>query len=291
MSLELELFGQFIAHVKADFPLPVFVGILSTVAKKDYNGISCVENALDLLVLLSRRETVGVSEVSQVLGIAPSSAHRLLNTFCASKFATKGADRRYSRGEAFFLLGDGNLPTHETLRKLLTPYLEEMTRELGETSHLVVLEGCNVRFLNSIEANRPLRVSSRAGRLLPAHKTSCGKALLSEMSDREVFELYSSDQGCPISEVLGDFKAFRRQLEITRRQGFGLNLGENETGIVALSACIRTRAGRGFAALSLSMPSVRLDPAQASRMARSVIAYAGKAARSLGEIGQDMAFR
>lgn len=263
-------------------PVTRFDCRLSEVRNDNRSGINSVEHALELLVHLSRRESVGVSEVASLLGIAPSSAHRLLATFCDARFAVQGSNRRYGRGPAFVLLGDGNLPTTEMLRKLLTPTLEEMARELEETAHLVVLEGCFVRFLNSVEANRPLRVSSRAGRLLPAHRTSCGRILLCDLSDEEVSELYRTESSPVADEVLGDFDSFLKKLDQTRKQGFGLNHGESEAGVVAISACVRTRSGKGIAALSLSMPSVRLDDLSTPEMARQVKLFAEKAADSLG---------
>ena len=52
--------------------------------------------------------------------------------------------------------------------------------KLGETCHLMVLEGNGVRFIDSVEGKHVLRVGSRVGRLLPANRTSGGKALLAE---------------------------------------------------------------------------------------------------------------
>lgn len=251
-------------------------------ANSSQGGINSVEHALELLVLLGQNESVGVSQVAQALDIAPSSSHRLLNTFCSSGFAVRGVDRRYGRGPAFFRLSEANHPTHETLRKLLTPYLEDMTKEMQETSHLAVLEGPYVRFLNSVEVNRPLRVSSRAGRLLPAHKTSCGKALLGELSDTEVFEIYRNSDASFAKDVLSNFDVFQKKLQQTRNHGFGYNNGESETGIVAISVCVRPRSGKGLATLTVSMPTVRLNRANTPKWASRVKAYANRAAISLG---------
>ncbi|NNN20092.1 MAG: IclR family transcriptional regulator [Acidimicrobiaceae bacterium] len=244
-------------------------------------GISSVENALELLLMLSRNETVGVSEVAEAVGIAPSSAHRMLKTLCSCNFAVQAPRRRYSRGPAFFWLGEGSIQTHKTLRKLLGPWLEEITSEMGETSHLVVLEGCSIRFLMSVEANREFRVTSRAGRLYPAHRTSSGKALLSNLSDEEVFDLYSSYNSTAAKEVLGNFEHFCKELEKTRAQGFGLNLEESEAGLVSVSACVKTWTGREIAAFSISMPTVRIKLSDTEKIGRRMIEYATRAESSL----------
>ncbi len=245
-------------------------------------GIGSVENALELLLMLSRNETVGVSEVAEAVGIAPSSAHRLLKTLCSCNFAVQAPHRRYSRGPAFFWLGDGSIQTNKTLRRLLGPWLEEITKDLGETSHLVVLEGCSIRFLKSVEANRDFKVNSRAGRLFPAHRTSSGKALLSNLANEEVLDLYSSYNSSSAKEVLGNFDQFLNELEKTRQQGFGLNLEESEAGLVSISACVKTWTGRQIAAFSISMPTVRLKLSDTEKLGRRMIEYASRAEASLG---------
>ncbi len=245
-------------------------------------GIGSVENALELLLMLSRNESVGVSEVAEAVGIAPSSAHRLLKTLCNCNFAVSAPHRRYTRGPAFFWLGEGSIQTHKTLRRLLGPYLEEITRELGETSHLVVLEGCSIRFLKSVEANRDFKVNSRAGRLYPAHRTSSGKVLLSNFTDSELFDLYSSYNSATSKEVLNNFDQFLKELEKTRRQGFGLNLEESEAGLVSVSACVKTWTGRQIAAFSVSMPTVRLKLSHTEKIGKKMIEFASRAEAALG---------
>ncbi len=249
------------------------------------DGIGSVENALELLLMLARNESVGVSEVAEAVGIAPSSAHRLLKTLCSCDFAVPAPHRRYSRGPAYFWLGEGSIQTHKTLNRLLGPYLEDISRDLGETSHLVVLEGCNIRFLKSVEANRDFKVNSRAGRLYPAHRTSSGKALLSSLSDAEIFDLYSSYSSSTSREVLGNFDQFLKELEKTRRQGYGLNLEESEAGLVSVSACVKTWTGRQIAAFSVSMPTVRLKLSDTEKIGRRMIEHASRAEVALGMSG------
>lgn len=248
-------------------------------------GIGSVENALELLMMLASSETVGVSEVAEAVGIAPSSAHRLLKTLCSHKFAAQAPHRRYTRGPAFFSLGEEGIRTHKMLRRVLGPFLEEIARAIGETSHLVVLEGCNIRFLKSVEAHREFKVSSRAGRLFPAHRTSSGKVLLSNFTDDEVYDIYSSYNSSSSKEVLRNFDQFRNELDKTRRMGYGLNLEESEAGLVSVSSCVKTLTGRQIAAFSISMPTVRLKLSDTEDLGHRMIEFALKAEESLGISG------
>lgn len=178
------------------------------------------------------------------------------------------------------MLSDGNLPTAETLRKV--PTLEKNAGEMYETAYLAVREGCFGRFLNSVEVNRPLRVSSRAGQLLPAHRTSGRRILLSDLFGEEVSNLFKVESCSMAMEVLDDFDLFLKKLEKTRKQGFGLNHRVSEPGVVAISDSVRTRSGKSISALSLSIPSVRLNIQITPEMVRQVTAFADNAANSLG---------
>jgi DNA-binding IclR family transcriptional regulator len=254
----------------------------SAVTNRVY-GIESVENALRTLSLLAGRQSVGVSEVAGELGIAPSSAHRLLVTLRTHGFATQDSRRRYHPGPALGRLHH-DLPTHETLRRVLRPHLGDLAARLDETVHLVVLDGVWVRFLDSVETSRTLRVTSRAGVSLPAHTTSGGKALLAELAEAEIDDIYQNGRGRRLANVglaPGDIPGLRRALIETRRRRYGVNLEESEPGIIAVGACVRTLSGDPVAALSASVPAARLPHERIPRIAAVVLDAARRASTAL----------
>jgi DNA-binding IclR family transcriptional regulator len=63
-----------------------------------------------------------------------------------------------------------------------------------------------IRFVATVESDQVLRVGDRAGRVLPAHLASGGKAMLATMTAPELKQLYASredvdlprlDASCP----------------------------------------------------------------------------------------------
>ncbi|MGH3319037.1 MAG: IclR family transcriptional regulator [Streptosporangiaceae bacterium] len=243
-------------------------------------GISSVEHALHVLTLLGQRPSVGVSEVAAELDVAASSAHRLLATLQSHGFAVQDSRRRYCAGPAFAEVFQVR-PTHETLRRLVRSHMVELARELGETVHVVVLEGPNVRFLDSVEADQALRVSSRAGRVLPAHCTSGGKALLAELSDAEVAALYPGGLPSWPAPAIATLEELHRHLETTRRRGYGTNIEESEHGIAAIGASLRGSSGETLGAVSASVPTIRLRREAMRGIADAVVRTARKASAAL----------
>ena len=56
-----------------------------------------------------------------------------------------------------------------------------------------------------------------------------------------------------------DLSRLRRELRQVRKQGFAVNEGRSERGVVAIGCPVRDVDGTAVAGLSVSMPSVRYD--------------------------------
>ena len=216
-------------------------------------------NALRLVLLLGERGRVRVTDVSNELGVAPSTAYRLLAALSNYGFVTQDEDRSYVQGPAYARLRLSSSDP-DTLRLIVSPHLTELSATVGETAHLMIMEGTSIRFIFSAEGPGALRVSSRTGVVLPAHSTSGGKALLAEMSDAELRTLYAD--GIPKMpgskvETVGDLI---RALAEVRRQKFAENVNESEAGISAVGITLHHQSGAPVAGLSISIPTVRYRP-------------------------------
>jgi IclR family acetate operon transcriptional repressor len=210
-------------------------------------------NVLRLVLMLGERGRLRVTTVAEELAVAPSTAHRLLAALHQSGFAVQAEDRTYLPGPAYVRL---RLPAShpEALIALVAPYLSSLSAATSETTHLMVREGVNVKFIHSVEGTAALRVASRIGALIPAHLTSGGKALLAHLEDDEVRELYAD--GFP-GTGSGRLSVEHLLLELkeVRERRVAINLEQSEPGISAIGIAFRRH--HYAAAISLSMPSIR----------------------------------
>jgi DNA-binding IclR family transcriptional regulator len=214
-----------------------------------------VDSALRLILLLRETPDIGVTDAARHLGVAPSTAHRLIAMLCLYGFAERRADRRYGRGPA--LMGTG-LAAHpdRDLVETARPYLQSLCAELNETVHLMVLQGTTVRFVDGVEARQALRVGTRTGMVLPAHTTSGGKALLAQLSRAELTRRYAPGLPHGYGPAADDLAALRRQLAAVRRRGYAVNQEESERGIVGVGVRLPV-SDAPLAALVVGVPSVR----------------------------------
>ncbi|MBP2471219.1 DNA-binding IclR family transcriptional regulator [Crossiella equi] len=240
-------------------------------------GIASVDHALRLAVLLQQEGPLRVADAAERLGVARSTAHRLLAMLVYRDFAVQRPDRSYAAGPVF---------THPTtaepageLRRLALPELHDLVGRTGETASLQVLAGNQVRFVATVEGTHVLRVGDREGRLLPAHLASGGRAILATRSPAEVAELLADNDI--------DLGALRRDLIRTRLRGYGLNQQETESGVSALGAAVLDAAGRAVGALCLAAPTARFTAGRVEEWAPLLKAAVNRLAAQLRDGGGD----
>ena len=223
-------------------------------------AIESVDNALRILQMLRDSGQARVSDVAAELGIARSTAHRLLAMLVYRDFAVQAEDRSYRPGPAVAAEPLRGEPA-QRLRQLMRPHMEALCDEVAETINLVVRLGVQTRFLHTVESAQVLRVGDRQGAILPAWKTSGGKALLAELPDAQLTALLRGVNGRPPEGMTAaERRGVVNQLRLVREQGYAENIQESESGVCAIGVCVRDKAGDPVAALSVSAPSVRYTP-------------------------------
>ena len=223
-------------------------------------AIESVDNALRILQALRDSGQVRVSDVAAELGIARSTAHRLLAMLVYRDFAVQAEDRSYRPGPAITAEPLRGEPA-QRLRQVMRPHMDALCDQVAETINLVVRLGTQTRFLHTVESAQVLRVGDRQGTVLPAWKTSGGKALLAELTDAQLTALLRGANGRPPEGMTAaERRSLVVELRLVRDQGYAENIEESESGVCAIGLCVRDMAGDPVAALSVSAPSVRYTP-------------------------------
>ena len=223
-------------------------------------AVESVDNALRILQMLRDSGQVRVSEVAAELGVARSTAHRLLAMLVYRDFAVQAEDRSYRPGPAVSAEPLRGEPA-QRLRQVMRPHMEALCDQVAETINLVVRLGTQTRFLHTVESAQVLRVGDRQGTILPAWKTSGGKVLLAQLPDAQLTDLLRGQNGRPPEGMsAAERRALFGQLRLVRDQGYAENIEESESGVCAVGLCVRDKAGDPVAALSVSAPAVRYTP-------------------------------
>lgn len=227
----------------------------SFMRNKPQYALESVDNALRLIQLLRDQGRLRVSEAAAELGIARSTAHRLLAMLVYRGFAEQDQARGYLPGPALTT----TTPLATDPQRLIVaaqPPMERLCERVEETVNLVVRVGTQVRFIGGVESAQVLHVGDRRGTVLPAAKASGGKVLLSELPDAELAQLYHV--GTPEQALSSaDWDALCAELRAIRRRGYGLNEQGTEAGVWAVGMAVHCGNGEAIGALSIALPTAR----------------------------------
>ena len=221
-------------------------------------AIDSVDHALRLAAMLQLEGALTVSDAAERLGVARSTAHRVLAMLVYRDFAVQGPDRRYHAGPVLELATHSRSLTAR-LRSVALAHLEGLVAVLGESANLIIRTGDRVRFIASAESTQALRVEQREGMVFPAHLVSGGLVLLAEASEDEVTALYAGGDAGEAGTAPGapDLRWLRAELRRVKARGYAVNRETSEKGVTAVGRAVRDESGVAVAAVSISMPSAR----------------------------------
>ncbi|MGI5268769.1 IclR family transcriptional regulator [Nonomuraea sp. CA-218870] len=232
--------------------------------------IESVDNALRLLLWFRDHRQIRLTDASTHLGVASSTAHRLLAMLQYRGFVRQNpATRAYEPGPALSSVASA-IVRHVDVRTRVRPVLERLNKEFGETVHLARLEGHSVNFLDAVESTRAVRVSSRAGMVVPAHATSSGKAMLSRLPMEDLRELYPDEALEPVTRnTLVTRDELEAAVEQARRRGYATSQEESEEGVASVAVAIESPSGTLFC-LNVSVPTYRMTASLKKEIAQSL---------------------
>src|SRR5829696_7363093 len=155
--------------------------------------VKSAERLLDVLDLLARHaRPVPTMTIARECDIPKSSAHHLLNVMRARHFVSYyEVERAWGLGVAAFEIGPAYLRSRP-LQRMGRHLLVELTQRTGETSHLAMLHGTEVLYVDKEQpVGAAAKLVTEVGVRLPAHLTAVGRAILAELPESQVEALFA----------------------------------------------------------------------------------------------------
>ena len=145
----------------------------------DERGVQSIERALDIIEVLAVEESgLGVTEIASRVGLHKSTAYRIIETLYNRGYLNKTQDNNYKIGLKLIEAVSCYINSLE-LETQARPYVAQITAELGLTSHLGVLEGDKVVYIEKMDVFSSVRMYSQIGLRMHAYCSSLGKFMLS----------------------------------------------------------------------------------------------------------------
>lgn len=216
---------------------------------------------LQLLMQFNRDEReLNGAELSRRMGLPRASVFRMLFTLEQSGFLERCSDGvSYKLGLSVLRLGFELLASME-LTEVGRPIIDELRDRSGFSAHLVVRDARDVVFIAKAAGNNAMFHSIQVGARLPAHATVLGRTLMSDLDMAQLSKLFPETKLQKFTpKTPTDVKALKVLIDQDRDRGYGVSMGGYETGISTIAAPVFNEQSRVAAAISISVPTQRID--------------------------------
>ncbi len=238
--------------------------------------MSTVVKALQLLDLFSRsRPLIGLSDLARLAGLNKATCFRLVSDLCAAGLVEQMASGRdYRLGPAVLRLA-ALRETHVPLREAALPVLQALAAQTGETAHLSLMVGAELRPLaHAYSAAHASKITMEDVQVFPFHATASGLAVLTHQPPVLREQILTRPLPALTPYTLTDPEALRARLRQIEAWGFAESQGGFETDVHSFAVPLFDALGRCTGALSIAALAARATPAQALVIRRALVGAA-----------------
>ncbi|MEW5785593.1 MAG: IclR family transcriptional regulator [Bacillota bacterium] len=222
-----------------------------------------LEKALEIIEQLKNcnSDGLGISFLSDTLGLGKSTVHRILDTLMTYDFVEKCPNSsKYRLTWKLFEIGS-TIPRQRNLDYFDTKILHELCGKYKETVNLAIRVRNKAVIISKVDPQDvPVKVNLGVGEHDPLHATALGKVLISELDSDELLAIFGGEQ---LEQYTGNtitsLNELASHLAKVREAGYAFDLEEYSPGLTCLAVPIRNYTNQVIAAISISGPSFRLQ--------------------------------
>ena len=196
---------------------------------------------------------LGISELSNKLGIGKSTIHRIVDTLLAYGVVEKSPEgSKYCLGWKLFEI--------RNLSNFDISILQELCNKHQETVNLGVRVKDKVVVISRMEPKSSLIASHQIGAQEPLHATSMGKALICEFGKEDLLEVIGDKplESYTLNTII-NLDQLVIELDKIKEQGYSIDNEEFCAGLTCVSMPVRNYKNEIIAAISVSGPTTRLN--------------------------------
>jgi len=233
-------------------------------------------------------EGLTISQIAEKTSISKSTVFTILTTLHSYGMVERIEDTgRYQLGIELFTLGSRVLKRFD-VRSRAYPILKRLALETQLATHLGIIDGNEVVYIEKIEGQGPIQIQSGIGWRMDVHCTSLGKAILSQWPQEK------------IQAILTDHKLLQRtpntvtsvpllleDMSRTKDRGYAIDDEENELGIRCLGAPIFNHRGEVLYAVSISGPRDKVSLNSIEQFTEKLKQAAQEISQTIGYVKED----
>lgn len=231
--------------------------------------IKSLYKAINILECFTvKRPELGITEISEQLGLYKSTVHNIVSTFEKAGYIDKNPNNdKYKLGLKILELAHV-ISSNIGFREIILPHMQKISDKTNEVVYLGIPSNGEVMYLDSSHPLDSIATRSMLGEKAPMYCTSIGKAMLA-FSDQSFIDAVLSIKFEKFTEnTIKNPETLRIELAVIKQRGYAIDEMEHEYGIKCVGMPIKSRHGNIIAGLSVSGPSLRFSVSQIEKFAQ-----------------------
>lgn len=257
----------------------------SVAVAQDKSGVGVLDKAMAILACFEQGPVTRLpQDVSSELGLPLPTVYRLMQAMAEHGLLT-AEGRQFRLGFRLASLGHRALEGLD-IRAVARRHLAALGAATGESAHLSIRQGAVRVLVEMVASNRNVRPFALIGEPLPLGVGAAGLVLLAWMPIEEATGLMQQSLALLGLHPEHTPERLAPRLATVRAQGFAVSLGERQAEVTALAAPVWDATGAVVAAISLVVPTVRMEEARISETTRLVVSAAAEISKELGFVAR-----
>lgn len=214
-------------------------------------------NILDCFAV--ERPELGITEISEQLGLYKSNVHNIVDTFVKAGYLEQNPENgKYRLGIKILELSNV-ISSNINFRKTILPYMQELADFTHETVYLGIPGEGEVIYLDASSPKHQLSTKSMLGVKAPLYCTGIGKAMLAFLPAEAVNSVVAKGLKKHTDHTITDADTLLTDLAEIRSREYSIDNMEHEFGIKCVGMPVLNKMKQVVAGISISGPSLRFN--------------------------------
>ena len=247
---------------------------------KKYYTVSSLAKAFGVIEMMARETRWELGKLAEACGMPKGTLQRILLTLTELGYVTRERGQ-YALSLKLVRLGR-DVADKNNMLTVIQPYCRKLVTAVNETVNLCMLNGTRLVVMHQETSTHALRLDSAVGTSFSVFPSASGKVFCAFMSELDYLRLMQDirreNPGLAQSEV----DRFSDSLKLVRRDGVAFDFEEVFTGVRCVSAPVFNYTGEIAAALSCSVPVMRINADTARHLVDAISQTARDISKALG---------
>lgn len=224
-------------------------------------NMQTLTRVFQIIEAMSEKEFYGVRELKLKTNINTTTIHRILFTLVNLGYVWQNKEtEKYALTYKFVSIGN-LIARKNSIVSIVHPYLKKLSNDCNETINFVERNKNRIRYIDKVTPSKGIfETSSYIGLELPLTSTAVGKIILSNLTEKEIEEVWNSEEIIIFTEnTIVKFEDLKKELDEAKKTGFAYDLEEREKGVTCIAVGLSNGRENCKYAISVSGPSANMS--------------------------------